>query len=177
MNPRTTALLLSLALLAGPAAVAANEPATGPLDANYRVTLKIGDAESQSGFRERIYRTVARPGEPTELMMGWRTPIPSKRQEVTAGGEIPVTAYTYQNVGVTGHYELNLAGDKVLLRLQIEVSGAKEVVEQAGAPPTIGTFQQQLVVLLSNGKPLRIAEVPDHEGGSLFLEVTAEKLD
>ena len=28
-----------------------------------------------------------------------------------------------------------------------------------------------------DGKALRVAEVPDHEGGALYLEVTAEILD
>jgi hypothetical protein len=162
-------------------------PATAhPLDEgappgpNIRVTLTIGDSESKSGFRERNYRTIARIHQRTELMMGWRTPIPQKRREVTTDGDAPVIAYTYQNIGVTGQLELDMIGDKILANLQVEVSGPKEGAGEAArsdAPPIIGTFQQQLVVVLTDGKSLRIAEVPDHEGGSLYLEVTAEVLD
>jgi hypothetical protein len=43
--------------------------------------------------------------------------------------------------------------------------------------PLIGTFQQDLNVLLRAGKPLRIAEVPDPEGGTMYLELSAEVLD
>ena len=43
--------------------------------------------------------------------------------------------------------------------------------------PIIGTFQQELNVTLKEGKPLRLAEVPDPEGGRVHLEIKAEVLD
>ena len=62
---------------------------------------------------------------------------------------------------------------------KIEISGARE---SAGAqpggqkPPLIGTFQQSLKAVVSQGKKLRVAEGPDPEGGSLALDIEASVL-
>jgi len=149
------------------------------LSPNVIVTITIGDVEKPDADR-RSYRLIARDGERSEILMGWRTPLPTSR--ATEGDDgAPVTSYTYQNVGVTSKIEVQLLPDRqVLLNGQIEVSGAREDPGEGAdgsRPPTIGTFQQSLVALLRENEPLRVAQVPDPDGGSLYIELEVDILD
>jgi hypothetical protein len=170
-------VLLLLALCApAPEALAADGADAG---ANIQVTITLGDAEERSE-PQRVYRLLARDGgPPARMLMGWRMPMPTQRAEVEQV-EAPVTSYVYQNVGVTANLTARRVPDgRVLVDGQIEVSGVregKEGSEHAGMP-VIGTFQQAVNVLLREGKPLRVAQVPDPEGGSLFLELAVEVLE
>ena len=147
---------------------------------NIRITLTVGDVEADKGPTVRHYALIARDGgSPASMLMGWRTPIPTTTS--FDDGSSPVTSYIYQNVGMTAKIEARVMGDgRILISGAVEISGARregpgrEVSAQA---PTIGTFQQELSVLLRKGKPLRVAEVPDPEGGTMYLEIEAEVLD
>jgi hypothetical protein len=180
-------LLASLTVLCAVVVpVAAQEPAKPPkteparaseplkLAPNVMVSITVGnDAGKKAG--RRTYRMVARDGEQAELLMGWRTPIPTASQSAD-GDDGAVTSYTYQNVGVTAKLSVRIVPDgRVMVEGQIEVSGARE--EHESGPPTIGTFQQALQVLMKEGAPLRVAEVPDPEDGTLYLELDVDVLD
>jgi len=108
--------------------------------------------------------------------MGWRTPIPTARAASDTSGDAPVTTYVYQNVGMTAQLETRvLEPGAFLVEGTIELSGARALpgVELPPDMPAIGTFQQELSVRLEDGKPLRVAEVPDPDGGTLYLELEA----
>jgi hypothetical protein len=149
---------------------------------NVQVTITIGDVEEQAGPTVRTYRLIARDGgSATRMMMGWRTPIPTSSAADAGGAPASVTSYVYQNVGMTAQVEVRVIGNgRILVTGAIEISGARrnpDVVQAPPGMPLIGTFQQDLNVLLRAGKPLRIAEVPDPEGGTMYLELSAEVLD
>jgi len=143
---------------------------------NVLVTLVIGDLDDAK--QPRTYRLVARDRGPrAELLIGWRMPIPLA-QSGQQGSTEAKTEYTYQNVGVTARLRVEVLDDgRVLVEGEIEASGSrdKQPEEQTGgAPPTIGTFQQALSVLMRPNEPLRVAEVPDPEGGRLYLQLQVD---
>jgi len=147
---------------------------------NIKITLTVGDVEADKGPTVRRYTLIARDGgSPASMLMGWRTPIPTTIS--SDDGSTPVTSYVYQNVGMTAKIEARIMGDgRILISGAVEISGARREDLSPGASvqaPTIGTFQQELNVLLRNGKPLRVAEVPDPEGGTMYLQLEAEILD
>jgi len=173
---------LWFAAAGGHAQSPAPEPAQGS-GPNLEITITVGRiAEgSQAESSVHSYRMVAREGgPPVEMLMGWRTPIPTTRK--ADDGEAPVTAYVYQNIGMSASLRTRLVEDgrRILCEGEIEISGMREPDAKSGAPPDmpiIGTFQQALHVLLTPGKPLRVAQAPDPEGGARYLELTAERLD
>jgi len=155
----------------GDTAVKESEPG-----ANVIVTLTLGEVKKGP---TRTYKLVTRSGEAAGILVGWRTPIPTVRTGGTDSGE-PVTSYVYQNVGMTARLRPTLLPDgRLRLDGEIELSGSRksEVAETPDGMPIIGTFQQDLDVLLKEGEPLRVAEVPDPEGGQLYLELEAHLLD
>ena len=175
-------LLFAVALwLPAHDAAAQAEPAgAGPdLGSNVRITILVGKVLDDGSVGEREYRLVGREGGPrSEILMGWRTPIPSTHEDADANAK--VTSYVYQNVGVSANIEFRAVspGRFALLGL-LEVSGVRESEADVGdsvAPPRIGTYQQQLSVVLEEGKALRVAEMPDPDGGQLYVDLKAETL-
>jgi hypothetical protein len=170
---------------AGPAwaqGEATGEPAIGP---NVRVTLTIVDSEPGSRPAESTYEYVARGDGASRatLIMGWRVPIPRTRA-MEDEEDVPLTEYVYQNIGFTAQLFVTvLEDDRILVRGQIEASGARKGPEEMREAaeedhlPIIGTFQQDLNVTLKAGRPLRLSEVPDPEGGRVYLEIKAEPID
>jgi len=143
------------------------------LTPNVIVSITIGKEEGAAPER-RTYRLVARDRERSEMLMGWRTPIPTTSQP--GDDAEAVTSYVYQNVGVTAKLTVRLLADRrVFVDGELEVSGTRD--EEGPRPPTIGTFQQTLKVLLREGAALRVAEVPDPDGGTLYVELEVEVLD
>jgi len=148
---------------------------------NIAITITVGDTlpEEGKGPDERSYRMVTlTDGRSTSLMMGWRMPIPTTRQPDDDPDGEPVTSYIYQNVGMTARLETRMLDDgRILVAGGIEVSGKRNAPEaernEAGLP-IIGTFQQDIYLVLRDGKKLRVAEVPDPEGGTIYIEMQAE---
>ncbi|HXV77167.1 MAG TPA: hypothetical protein VD788_12690 [Candidatus Polarisedimenticolaceae bacterium] len=171
-----TAVLLLACCLPCPTSSAAEPTETEAVGPNVRITLTVGDVDPGAQPVVRTYRLLTRDGgEPSRMLMGWRTPIPMSKG---AGDEL---SYVYQNVGMTAQIRTTVrAGGTVLVSGEVEISGARQAIEGMQIPPhlpVIGTFQQDLSVSLEPGKPLRVAEVPDPEGGTMYLELTAEVLD
>jgi len=109
-------------------------------------------------------RVIAKPqlrvteGEQAEILIGDRVPIPttSFNTSQTVGGNIvPLTSFTYQNVGITVQIEPRVHHNKeVTLKVQVEISQLGAPVESAGGgrQPTIGTRQIQTVIRLRDGE-------------------------
>ena len=150
---------------------------------NVQITLRTIDSEPGAGPDERVHTFVARDrGGVARMLMGWRVPIPTSR-ELDGDDSEPVTEYVYQNIGFTAELEVAILDDgRILVHGQIEASGVRtgpEAIRKVAGEklPVIGTFQQDLSVTLKEGKALRVAEVPDPEGGRVHLEIQADVLD
>jgi len=147
------------------------------LDTNVQITLAVGDVDDAEP--ERTYRIVGRSGtRPLRLLSGWRMPIPTETDEDDGDG--PVTSFVYQNVGVTANLTVIVwSNDRIVLSGQVELSGANESMGAAerAQMPVIGTFQQEVNVVLKDGRPVKVAEVTDPEGRSLFLQIQVDILD
>jgi type II secretory pathway component GspD/PulD (secretin) len=109
-------------------------------------------------------RVIAKPqlrvteGEQAEILIGDRVPIPttSFNTSQTIGGNIvPLTSFTYQNVGITVQIEARVHHNKeVTLKVQVEISQLGTPIETSGgqSQPTIGTRQIQTVIRLRDGE-------------------------
>lgn len=146
---------------------------------NIRVILRTGDIGEDGTKVNREWTMMARDrGRPASMLMGWRTPIPTATTVGEDPDAQPMTSYSYQNIGMSAQVEtVILPNGKVLLVGQFELSGGRDQppteATETDDLPVIGTFQQSLNVILEPGKPVRVAEVPDHDGGTLFLELIA----
>ena len=82
---------------------------------------------------------------------------------------------------MTANLEVGLLQDgRILVSGAVEISGTRDDSGAHGSPsnmPVIGTFQQNLSVALRDGVALRVAEVPDPDGGNMYLDLTARALD
>lgn len=174
LKPILAAFATLAALALSSSAATAQEASPEGDGTNVLLTLTLGEVTEGP---TRTYRLVARSNEMSSMLIGWRTPIPTVRDN--ADGD-PVTSYVYQNVGMTARLRPELLAKKKLrVRGEVEISGSRdaEMKENVEGMPIIGTFQLDLDVLLEEGKTLRVAEVPDPESGQRYLEITAELLD
>jgi general secretion pathway protein D len=109
-------------------------------------------------------KTIAQPqlrvseGEKAEIVIANRVPIPntSFNSSQTVGGNIvPITSFTYQNVGITLQIEPRVHHNKeVSLKIQVEVSNLAGVVDLGTgvSQPIIGTRQVQTTIRLRDGE-------------------------
>ncbi len=97
-------------------------------------------------------------GEKAEIVIANRVPIPntSFNSSQTVGGNIvPITSFTYQNVGITLQIEPRVHHNKeVTLKVQVEVSNLAGTVDLGTGvkQPIIGTRQVQTVIRLRDGE-------------------------
>jgi general secretion pathway protein D len=97
-------------------------------------------------------------GEKAEIVIADRVPIPntSFNSSQTVGGNIvPITSFTYQNVGITLQIEPRVHHNKeVTLKVQVEVSNLAGVTDLGTGvqQPIIGTRQVQTVIRLRDGE-------------------------
>lgn len=176
-NAVVAALAVSICLVPSMGALAAEEAPGGAPGPNLLVSLTLGEV---SKGPQRNYRVVARAGESARMLVGWRTPIPTARTAEKDQPQDQMDFYVYQNVGMSAELRPQLLPDgRVRLSGQIEISGSREseMKETPLGMPVIGTFQQDLDVLLKMDQALRVAEVPDPEGGQRFLEITVKRMD
>jgi general secretion pathway protein D len=110
-------------------------------------------------------RAIAKPqlrvseGERAEILIGDRVPIPttSFNTSQTVGGNIvPITSFTYQNVGITVQIEPRVHHNKeVTLRVSVEasnVSGSVATGTGGQEQPIISTRQIQTVIRLRDNE-------------------------
>ncbi len=109
-------------------------------------------------------KTIAQPqlrvseGEKAEIVIANRIPIPntSFNSSQTVGGNIvPITSFTYLNVGITLKIEPRVHHNKeVSLKVEVEVSNLAGVVDLGTGvtQPIIGTRQVQTTIRLRDGE-------------------------
>ncbi len=109
-------------------------------------------------------KTIAKPqlrvteGEKAEILIGDRVPIPttSFNTSQTIGGNIvPITSFTYQNVGITVQFEPRVHHNKeVTLKMEVEISQLAGSIEVSGggSQPIIGTRNIKTVIRLRDGE-------------------------
>lgn len=126
----------------------------GPIPSVILNFLKT-DSETKAIAKPQLRVT---EGQKAEILIGDRVPIPttSFNSSQTIGGNIvPVTSFTYQNVGVTLQIEPRVHHNKeVTLKVTVEFSQVTGVVEASGGfeQPIIGTRQIQTVIRLRDGE-------------------------
>lgn len=173
--------VVAMILLTGglPAVGDENKSASMLTGQNVQITLTISKTGGSSG-PTRVFKMIGQDDSDAMMMVGWRTPIPTMSAEREDAGKPPVTSYIYQNVGVNAKLSIKVLDQgRIVLRGAIEISGAREsqVADSSGQKaPLIGTFQQNLSVVLTEGKKMRIAEAPDPEGGTVSLDIDATVL-
>jgi general secretion pathway protein D len=100
-------------------------------------------------------------GEKAEIVIADRVPIPNTtfNTGVNTGGVnasvVPITSFTYQNVGITLQIEPRVHHNKeVSLKVQVEVSNLAGTVDLGTGvtQPIIGTRQVQTVIRLRDGE-------------------------
>jgi general secretion pathway protein D len=102
-------------------------------------------------------------GERAEILIGDRVPIPttSFNTSQTVGGNIvPITSFTYQNVGITLQLEPRVHHNKeVTLMVMVEISQVTGTVSTTAGQeqPIIGTRQVQTVIRLRDGETNMLA--------------------
>ncbi len=109
-------------------------------------------------------KTIAKPqlrvteGEKAEIMIGERVPIPttSFNTSQTIGGNIvPITSFTYQNVGITLQMEPRVHHNKeITLKMEVEISSLSGAVQTSGgvSQPIIGTRNIKTTIRLRDGE-------------------------
>jgi hypothetical protein len=168
------ALLFPLVLAAAAAPPAGTSAAT-PVP-NVAMTLIVGRIGAGAEDSQKTYKMLGQAGSTTSILMGWKMPIPTRSGE---GGD--ATTYVYQNIGVSADMIPTIAPDgRFLVEGEIEISGTREPrgdAAKATKGPLIGTFQQALHVVLPRGKRVRVAEAPDPETGTLYLDLEVNLAD
>ena len=175
---RIVALGAAGLMLAGaPWARAAETTPADPGAPNVAITLTIGRLGGPGGESQRVHRFVGSDGSQARMLVGWRTPIPTTSKGAEAAGDAATMNYVYQNVGVSATLDVRVLGQgRVRLHGEIEISAAREsgLTDPTGAKiPTIGTFQQGLDIVVRDGRKTRVAEGPDPDGGTVYLELQA----
>src|SRR5262249_34886650 len=66
---------------------------------NVLITLTISKTGG-TGPGEKIYKMIGQDGSDANMMVGWRTPIPTTSAPKDDSGKAGTTNYIYQNVGV-----------------------------------------------------------------------------
>jgi general secretion pathway protein D len=120
------------------------------------VNFLKSDSDSRSLAKPQLRVT---EGEKAEILIGQRIPIPTTSFNTgsTVGGNIvPMTSYTYQNVGITLQLEPRVHHNKeITLKTEVEVSSVAGYVNVLGggaAQPIIGTRNIKTVIRLRDGE-------------------------
>lgn len=152
--------------------------------ANVLVTIEIGRLEGGKPASVNSYQMLAYAGgPPAQMNAGSRIPIPTVS---TASGDgsadriVPVTSYTYQNVGLSAKIRVLFpAGGGIYLEGEVDASMIRvtEGPKTAAAPPVIGTTTQTVNVLLKEGRKQRIALIEEPALGSIYVDIKAELVD
>ena len=177
------AALLPLLFLAS-SSVADMAPAEkSPRGSRPNILIRITTVKEGKEGRKvaRSYSLICADGESSSLSSGARVPIPTTTtQDVSGADAKTVTSLSYQNAGLSASLEASiLGGGAVLLNARLEDSSFTGPMENsAGARPRdMRSMNQNLRVVLKEGKPLRVASIDNADGESFHLEIEADILD
>jgi hypothetical protein len=174
------ALALPLAVSAVSLAGAEEEQDYSGLPPNVLITVTVGETGPDSSGSEKSYELLALSGQETELLTGWRYPIPTSTFNTSSkGGKVtPVTSFSYQNLGMTVMLETRVVGEsRIRIHGAIEVSGVDRELESGDAPrevPKLGTFNHRFNAILKDGVTAMISKVPHPGGGSIVVKLRAD---
>ena len=107
-------------------------------------------------------------GEEASILIGDRVPIPTTTFNTsnTIGGSIvPITSFTYQNVGITVRVKPRVHHNKeITLEVEVEISQLSGTVETSAGQrqPIIGTRTIQTVIRLRDGETSLLAGLIQH---------------
>ena len=173
-------MLIVLATLAATSLAFAEDPPSRPENngVNLLFTLTIADQSGDGERTERSVRLLAFNGRPTKLLTGWRHPIPTTRFNTSnatgTGAIVPVTSYSYQDVGVMVSLKgWTVSEDRIRVEGRVEVSAVKEGAEPADSTlPKVGTFNHEFDVILTDGVEQVLAEAPRPAEASIRLAIS-----
>ncbi len=115
------------------------------------ITLVKGDADTRTLSRPQARVT---DGEKVTVHIGDQVPIPNTTFNTsnTVGGSIvPVTSFTYQNVGIQINLEPRVHHNReITLKMQTEISAVTST--SAAGQPTIGSREIETVIRLRDGE-------------------------
>lgn len=141
------------------------------------VTLDFLKTDSATRFLAKPQLRVSE-GERAEVLIGDRIPIPttSFNTSQTVGGNIvPITSFTYQNVGITVQIEPRVHHNKeVTLRVSLEasqVTGSVPTGAGGQEQPIIGTRQIQTVIRLRDNETNLLAGLIQTSNQDAFSSV------
>ena len=180
MHAKTRSALLATALL-----VALLLPATTVLaqsDATYNVRVIFtagkldGTKKEEKVPAKSLSLVVTSGGPPASLLTGSRVPIPNTTVHTTEDGVVPVTSYTYQNIGFSAEVEaLILPNGWIQIRANVEDSWIEPGTEDD--QPVVETRHQQINVVLQEGEPIEIVRSTDEDDLIRWVDVEADILD
>jgi hypothetical protein len=181
--PSRVATALSVLLLVAllPAAAHEEEQAQEGAGPNLLVTIIFTQVEDDTPQQEKSYQLVVRAGgRPASVRSGFRVPIPTTNFNMDQeGSSVPVTSYSYQNVGFDANVEADLLRDgRIKLQLRLESSMLISANDEGGSivPPTVAALNQNLNLILKAGEPLQVASVDGHKRGTVLTEIRVDIL-
>ena len=147
------------------------EPATMDLpQPNIRLTVRVGHDGDDAG--KRSYTVVVSGGRNTTFVMGERIPIAVTTFQ-TSTSNVPITSYTYQNVGFTAKMHAWIESDG---KIRLDASLEDSYLINDRPQPTIGALQQRFDVRLVADVPLRVGRVDDGASSGYF-EIEASLIE
>lgn len=170
---RGSAVGFALFTLSFVAAVGATHGSEARKDAqgHVLVTISIGDGKKEPARQYQL--VVAEGGEMARLFTGTRVPIPTTTFQSETAPAVPVTSFTYQNVGFTAQLRTWLRDGKIKVDANIEESRIAPGSSNA-SQPAVQASQQTFQALLTDGKPMRILRADDTAGKAGYVELKAE---
>lgn len=136
---------------------------------NVRVEVTLTDQLASAAPVVKTMALAVSAGGRASMRTGVQMPIPSTTYAPMAAGSgtapmAPMASYNYRNMGLSLDVE-NVMVDEdgtIRLRMSVEYSPVDEKVSASdGRPPSFGTFQQTLAVVLQNGKPIIASQSSD----------------
>ncbi len=167
---RSLTLLCMLSLVAAPLAAQESGEQRLPLK-NIKVTIRY-DTVANGTRMIKTREVVAQEGSRARLLIGSRVPIVTT-EAASDDEDGPVTVYTYQNIGFSAELRaMVLSNGKISVEAQIESSQISPETASSGHP-VILTYQQQVQVVLDEGKPMHVTRVEDPERVTGHFEIIA----
>jgi len=171
------ALILSALLVGGAGTLAAESK--DPLPDNVLITIRVGHIEGGKKTVDQTYTMVtSRSGQRVKLMKGMRLPIPTTRfQASTPPREIvPMTSYTYQDVGFIGEVEAKIdtrPGEVPRIYLAAEIERSKVVDNTVEGLPAIATEHQSVRTVVQDGSSVEVLRIEEADGKTVYYEIEA----
>jgi hypothetical protein len=180
MLPKTRPVSLVAALLVAVFVTATTAAAQSDLSYNVRLTFTAGTLDGAKKAdkipAKSLSLVVTSGGPPATLLTGSRVPIPTTELHSTDETVVPVTSYTYQNIGFSAEVEaLILPNGWIQVRANVEDSWIEPGTEDE--QPVVETRHQQIGVVLQDGAALEIARSTDEDDRIRWVEVKADILD